>query len=85
MSGTFPRNREPIEAPLDDPDEALCRTWGLLESDHEGWDEIAPELNKCLDALVAAGYVEEWGYSPTGSLGRVSDAGHDRLATLGRD
>lgn len=59
--------------------------WDLLDSDHEGWDEIAPKLNKCLGALVAAGYVEEWGHSPTGSLWRISDAGHDRLTTLGRD
>ena len=47
--------------------------------------QIEPELNKLLDALVAAGYVEEWGHSPTGSLWAITEAGHSRLAMLGRD
>jgi len=85
MFGTYPREREHIEEPVDDPDDALCRVWDLLGSDHTEWDEIAPELNKCIDAVVAAGFVEEWGHSSTGSLWRISVAGHDRLATLGRE
>jgi hypothetical protein len=85
VSGTYPRDREPVEDPVSDPDTALCRMWDLLDSDHVEWNEIAPGLNNCLDALVAAGYVEEFGHSPTGSLWQISDAGHDRLAGLGRD
>jgi hypothetical protein len=84
MSGTYPRDREPVDDPITDPDEALCRVLDLVVSDKD-WDEIGPDLNNCLDALVSAGYVEEFGHSPTGSLWRISDAGHDRRAALGRD
>jgi hypothetical protein len=83
VSGTFPRDREAVEAPITDPDEALGRMVDLVESDKR-WDEIGPEVNNCVDALGDAGYVEEFGHSPTGSLWRISDAGHDRLAALGR-
>jgi hypothetical protein len=40
------------------------------------WDDIERELNNVFDALVTAGYVEEWGHSPTGFLWAISDAGH---------
>jgi hypothetical protein len=85
MSGPFPRDKEQVVEPVDDPDAALIRAWDLFGSDYADRREIEPELNRCIDAMVVAGYAEEWGHSPTGSLWRISDAGHDRLAELGRD
>jgi hypothetical protein len=85
MSGTYPLTRDRTTQPVvRDPDEALRRAWDLLESDMD-WDDVERELNKVFDALVTAGYVEEWGQSPTGLLWAITDAGHNRLVTLSRD
>jgi hypothetical protein len=84
MSGPYTRSRQRSEDPVTDPDEALRRTWELLDSEKD-WDQIEAELEDVLDALVFAGYVEEWGHSPSGSLWAISDAGHERLAVLGLD
>jgi hypothetical protein len=85
MSGTYPLTRDRTAQPvIRDPDEALCRARDLLESNMD-WNDVEHELNKVFDALVTAGYVEEWGQSPTGLLWAITDAGHSRLATLSRD
>jgi hypothetical protein len=80
----IPKRPRTCQEPITDPDAALRRVSDLEASDNE-WDETGPLVNKCLDALVAAGYVEELGHSPTGSLWRNTDAGHDRRAALGFD
>ncbi len=84
MSIPYPRSRVRNDRPgVSDPDEALRRAWDLLESEGD-WDHIESELESVLDTLVTAGYAEEWGHSPTGSLWAITEAGHARLAALGR-
>jgi hypothetical protein len=74
----------PKTALIENLDEALRHVEDLVTSELD-WDQIEPELEKALDVLVGAGYVEEWGHSPTGSIWAITNAGHDRLAALGRD
>jgi DNA-binding PadR family transcriptional regulator len=60
--------------------------WEALEAnDADDWDNVERQVNPLLYQLVDAGYVEEWGRSPTGSIWAISDAGHERLEALGRD
>jgi hypothetical protein len=86
MSGAFPRSWS--VGPRDDaadPDQALCRVWEVLERAEADWERVERQVNPLLYQLVEAGYVEEWGSSPTGSFWAITEQGHVRLAELGRD
>lgn len=88
MSEPFPRSWDGgSRAEVDDPDDALCRGWDVLEADDDDpdFDRVERAVNPLLDALVEAGYVEEWGRSRTGCFSAVSPAGHERLRERGRD
>jgi hypothetical protein len=62
-------------------DEALCRVWELGLQDLS--DEVDRELGTLLPSLVEAGFVKEWGHSPTGSFWAYTEAGIRRIEELG--
>jgi hypothetical protein len=71
VSGPFPRSWVVSgRAEVHDPDDALCRVWDALDADDaNAWDRVEQIVNPLLDALVEAGYVEQWGGSRTGCFG----------------
>ncbi len=64
-------------------DDALCRVWDAL--DKSEWIRIEGIVNPLIDALVDAGYAEQWGHSDSGCFWAITPAGHARLCALGRD
>jgi hypothetical protein len=62
-------------------DRDLCRAHAIFLQDLS--DATDEELGKILPGLVEAGYVEEYGHSPTGSFWRFTEAGVRRGEELG--
>lgn len=62
-------------------DKALCRAHEIFLGDLS--EETDAELDDLLPALIEAGYVEERGHSPTGSLWAFTESGVRRGDELG--
>jgi hypothetical protein len=73
----------PTLANVESLDEVLRRVWQLaLEGPS---DQIDEEIDRLLPNLIDAGYVDEFGHSPTGSLWRFTEKGVQRVEALGCD
>lgn len=70
-----------IEVHMNALDRKLCRAHEIFLGDLS--DETDAELARILPVLVDAGYVEEYGHSPTGSLWRFTESGISRGEELG--
>lgn len=66
---------------MDPLDTKLCRAREIFLSDMS--DETEAELDVILPDLIAAGYIQESGHSPTGSFWAFTEAGVERRKELG--
>lgn len=66
---------------MDDLDRQLIRAWEIFVADLS--NETDAELGDLLPSLVAAGYIETSGESPTGHFWTFTPAGVERAKALG--